>query len=59
MQKTAVITLKFNVGTTDEKIQKTITNLYAKNRDAIEGMAFYQFEEEKILDEVKRICEKK
>lgn len=57
--KTAAILLKIKDDTPEEKIESIIRDFYARNSELLSGMVFYEFADEKILEEIKALCEKK
>ena len=48
MKITGIIQLKFKENVSEDIINKTITNIYLKNKDVIYGMEYIQFGTEEI-----------
>ena len=54
MKTTGIIQLKFKEGVKEEIIEKTIADIYFKNKNIIDGMEYNQFDKEETLIEINR-----
>ena len=50
--KCGCITLRFKDGLDDENIKTTIEHIYKNNRDSIDGMEYYQFDDVTAIQEI-------
>jgi len=55
---TGVIGLEFKDGTSEETIQEIVSQIYAQNRNCIQNMQYFEFEDPKTLSQLYEFCRK-
>ena len=54
MKTSGIIQLKFKEGVSEDVVQQTITNIYLKNKEVIDGMEYNQFDTEQTLIDINK-----
>ena len=50
--KCGCITLRFKKGLDDDNIKSVIESIYRNNRESIDGMEYYQFDDVAVIQEI-------